>query len=393
MSNQPHLEALETRRFLSASPAVAALEPAGTAIVGGNVFTDANHNGLRDSNEAGRATVRVYLDYNNNGTRDGDAEPIAITNSLGSFRFDTARAPATMAVRLLLTGTNLTQTRPAGNAARTVTTAAGGNYEVESFGVAELTVTPPPATTAIIRGNVFYDTNQDAQRQSTEAGRANVRVYLDLNNDAKREAEEPSVLTNASGQYQFSNAPVRNDLHIRLDLTGTPLKQTVPTNNAARVLATVAGHTYVDQNFGVHEISVTPPPVATGTLRGVVFNDVNHDGNREEGDAGVPNRSVYIDLNHSGFRDAGDLVTTTDGEGRYTFTGLKAGTYAVRLYRGDLTQTSPANNGSNIATLGTGGTVGDLNFGTYPTPTTAVQVATTTTAVQKVESSASDVLA
>src|SRR5690349_20272482 len=94
------IESLEARRLL-----------ADTAIVRGFVFRDANHDGVRQSTEAGQANIRVYLDYNNNGTRDGDAEPIVLTNSLGQFRFETAKAPAAIPVRLLLTGTNFLQSR------------------------------------------------------------------------------------------------------------------------------------------------------------------------------------------------------------------------------------------------------------------------------------------
>lgn len=469
------IESLESRSLLSAVAALETPPPAvGTAVIRGNVFRDANRNGVRDSSEVGQPNVRVYLDYNNNGVRDGDAEPISITNSLGGFRFEAARAPATVVVRLLLDGTNLDQTRPANHAGRTVTTTVGGNFEVESFGVAERVPTPtatvlsgivytdlnndgsrsstepgranvlvyidtnndavhqegeplaktnaegryvfervsagekklrllltgtnlqqtqpsgnapvtatvvanqvtqaglfgvvevrPTPTTAIVSGNVFYDSNDNSQRDVGEMGRGNVRVYLDLDHDATREEGEPTAVTNALGQYRFERAPVSAELQIRLELAGTKLRQTFPTGNAPRVIATTAGQTYVDQNFGVREITIVPPPPTTGTLRGRVFFDADHDGTPDPGEGGVPRRVVYLDLDHSGAVSEGEPRLLTNLEGRYTFEHVPAGTYDVRLNRDGIIQTSPADNGGYAVTLVAGATVGDLNFGVY----------------------------
>ncbi|MDB5295257.1 MAG: Cna domain protein, partial [Phycisphaerales bacterium] len=236
---------------------------------------------------------------------------------------------------------------------------------------------PPVATTAVVSGTVFTDANRSGARNDGEAGRANVRVYLDLDNDGKRDAAEPAVLTGAAGQYRFAQAPARADLHVRLDLADAPrLRQSLPTNGAARVLTTVAGQTYGDQTFGVYEVPASPPvvpppppPVATGTIRGRVFADANRNGRLDAGESGVAGRGVYLDLNHNGYRDAGDRQAVTDAQGRYAFEKVAAGTYAVRLYRGDLTQTTPPNNGGFTALVRPGGTAGDLFFGTFKTGT------------------------
>jgi hypothetical protein len=482
MRNQS-LESLEARRLL-ASTAFASVEPAppttGTAIVRGNVFRDANQNAVRDAGEVGQPNIRVFLDYNGNGVRDGDAEPIQITNSLGAYRFETAKAPATITLRLLLAGTNLIQTLPVESGARQVTTTVGGNFEVGGFGVFEPAVPPPaftlvtgivytdrngngmrdgteagrpnvsvyidtnrsggrddgepvavtngegrytfehvaagekqlrlllagthlqqtqpsnngpvvvnvittqaiqaapfgvmeipvipPTPSAVITGNVFYDRNENAIRDPNESGRAMVRVYIDLDNDKIRDTNEPMVFTNLLGRYRFERAPVSPELHIRLDLAGTHLRQTLPLNDGARVLATVAGQTYVDQNFGVVEITVPPP--AFGQIRGRVFNDLDHDGIADQGEAGVPNKIVYLDLDHSGALTDNEPRVATDLEGRYTFEHVPVGTYAVRLIRGEWIQTSPPENGAHVAVVTAGAIVGDKHFGIYRTPVT-----------------------
>ena len=70
---------------------------------------------------------------------------------------------------------------------------------------------------------------------------------------------------------------------------------------------------------------------ATGSISGAVYLDVNKNGvdNLEPGLAGA---TVYLDLNHTGKLDTGDKVAAlTKADGKYTFPGLAAGTYLVRV--------------------------------------------------------------
>src|SRR6185437_15016596 len=51
----------------------------------GNIFNDANRNGVRDVNESPLTNWTVYVDLNNNGVFDIYYEPQGITDSLGNF--------------------------------------------------------------------------------------------------------------------------------------------------------------------------------------------------------------------------------------------------------------------------------------------------------------------
>ncbi len=83
------------------------------------------------------------------------------------------------------------------------------------------------------------------------------------------------------------------------------------------------------EEWAVQAVSqpVTQPP-ATGSLSGHVYNDANFNG---VFDAGEGINGVSIELRVT---DANGLTTSlgsvlTSGDGSYTFTGLRAGTYTI----------------------------------------------------------------
>jgi hypothetical protein len=67
-------------------------------------------------------------------------------------------------------------------------------------------------------------------------------------------------------------------------------------------------------------------------ISGVVFEDRDADGlARGPGEPALSAWTVYLDLNENGRADPAEPVTITDGDGRYGFSGLLAGSYLVRL--------------------------------------------------------------
>ncbi|MCA9268958.1 MAG: carboxypeptidase regulatory-like domain-containing protein, partial [Planctomycetales bacterium] len=77
-------------------------------------------------------------------------------------------------------------------------------------------------------------------------------------------------------------------------------------------------------------------------LSGTLYNDLNGDGVRDQGEDGLANWTVYLDADLSGTLDAGEASTTTDADGSYRFTGLAAGDYRVaEVVRGGWTATNP----------------------------------------------------
>lgn len=79
-----------------------------------------------------------------------------------------------------------------------------------------------------------------------------------------------------------------------------------------------------------------PPPVQTGSVSGVVFEDLNQDGVRDDGEPGVGGKVVWADANSNGVLDASEASTTTAADGSYTLGGLQAGVdLLIRSYHLD----------------------------------------------------------
>ncbi|WP_197455072.1 SdrD B-like domain-containing protein [Stieleria varia] len=102
-----------------------------------------------------------------------------------------------------------------------------------------------------------------------------------------------------------------------------------------------------------------------GDISGGIYNDLNGDGVRDQGEDGLANWTVFLDQNQSGTLDAGEPSALTNADGEYFFGGLSAGDYRVaELVRSGWTPTNPAS-GFQDVTLSDGQskTVNFLNQG------------------------------
>jgi hypothetical protein len=122
---------------------------------------------------------------------------------------------------------------------------------------ATVTVLPAPVS---ISGTVFIDTNSDGVQDAGEAGKAGVTVYLDQNGNGQLDAGEPTSVTDANGNYSFTNLP-SGSYTIRLVLPATNLVLTGPSGSV-RTINTTDPVTGMD--FGLLSENVAFPinPVA-----------------------------------------------------------------------------------------------------------------------------------
>ena len=167
----------------------------------GNVFSDVNHNGVRDAGERGLSGVTVYLDLNNNSVAD-PGEPVTASiadyyftpavDETGDYSF-THLGHGTYTIREVVPATM--DATPAAAQVRTLTLPSA---------------VPPVANFANvfraneIHGVVFHDTDADGVPDVGELRRAAVSIYLDLDRNDLYDIGEPEAVTAADGSYSFT---------------------------------------------------------------------------------------------------------------------------------------------------------------------------------------------
>jgi hypothetical protein len=103
---------------------------------------------------------------------------------------------------------------------------------------------------------------------------------------------------------------------------------------------------------------------STASISGAVFNDLNSNGQRDTGEAGIAKVTVYLDKNNNQKLDAGEKSTTTDSSGNYKFSSLAAGSYIVRqMLPGGMSQTIPTKGFGIHLTLTSGQSTKNRLFG------------------------------
>jgi hypothetical protein len=118
------------------------------------------------------------------------------------------------------------------------------------------------------------------------------------------------------------------------------------------------------EEWAVGSSTLTP----TGSISGVVFNDLNDNGALDGGEPGLAGWTVFLDANNNGVPDAGEVFTTTDANGAYSFTGLATGLGPFSTYRvREVVQPGWIQTTLNPAdiTLLAGQDVRNVNFGNF----------------------------
>ncbi len=320
------------------------------ASLSGNVWLDANNNGVRDAGENGIAGVNVALPA---GTRDvlGQIVAAAITDANGDYRFDDLLAgtyavteqidqPVVNGVTTLNGATvagNVGGT-PSGTATPVATTPSAINGIVLPAGGASVQNNFGETLPVSIAGRVFFDADNDgAQNGASETGIESVTIQLTGTDDAGA-AVSLSTTTDANGDFRFdalrpgvytltepqqpdgtSNGQTRAG-RVGSTVTGTATPITTVPSAISSIDLSTPGAASIDNLFG--EIPLN------SAITGRVWRDLDNDGvidAQEEGIATVIIRLTGTDL-------AGNTITretTTQPDGRYAFTELPPGTYTL----------------------------------------------------------------
>lgn len=138
--------------------------------------------------------------------------------------------------------------------------------------------------------------------------------------------------------------------------------------NRDGILDVVVGHNMTSGQIS-SSVTVLKGRLATptgGTIRGQVFVDMNGNGVRDTGEAGLSGRTVYLDANNNGSRDSGERTALSDASGNYSFTALVAGSYTIaeELVTG-WSQTKPTANGRYQTQIAASETKTGFDFGNF----------------------------
>jgi hypothetical protein len=223
-------------------------------------------------------------------------------------------------------------------------------------GSVKLTTAEPvaPTTPGSVTGVVWHDVNGDGNRQAGEPLLVNQRVYDDANHNGAFDLGEKNTLTNAAGAYALTN--LSPGVHQIREVKPAGTRFTRPSAGVYN-LVVPAGVNTPARDFGI---------TRTVKISGTVFNDA--DGGRDAGEAGMPGFRVFLDANNNGVLDAGEKNVLTNSAGSYTFNGLPAGVYHVRVqHKLFYTQTAPAT-GVHTVALASGMTTSNRNFGEHFRP-------------------------
>ncbi len=215
-----------------------------------------------------------------------------------------------------------------------------------------------PPQTGSLSGFTFDDTNTNGQFDSGEQKTSGKTVFLDTNGNGTLDASERSTVTDANGNYTFSNLDA-GTYHVRRVFPAGYGYSTAPID-----VTLAAGQNL--GNLAIGSEPVSSPPPQTGSLVGFTFDDKNVDGQYETGEVKTGGKTVFLDTNGNNALDAGERSTVTDSSGNYSFTNLPAGTYHVRRVFPDGWTYSTA---AIDVTLAAGQTITNLAIGSKAGPT------------------------
>ncbi len=184
-----------------------------------------------------------------------------------------------------------------------------------------------------ISGTVFMDMNNNGTQQGADPALANVQIDL-TGTDWQGNAVSLSVLTDASGNYSFTNLPPPN----AAGYTVTEPNQPPASSNGI----TTAGPAVPNGSAGTATtVATVPSRIATilvppggasvannfaeipgnRSVFGRVYRDFDDNGNFNGADTGIGGQSIQLTGNDAN-GNAVSLTATTQADGTFSFTGV-----------------------------------------------------------------------
>lgn len=286
---------------------------AGFGSVAGAVFDDSDGDGSRDAGETGLAGWAMFIDADADGVFD-DGERSTVTDADGHYRFDAVGAGSVTIGRVLQSGWQATA--PTDNR-QVVDVVANQTAEGADFG---------SFRRASIGGVAFDDANANGVRDSGEALLAGWTIQLDRNGDGSIEA---TTATATDGSFRFDDLGPGSYRLIEVAQSGW--------------LRTTPGSFGVLATSGLNSSAVAFGSVRPASIAGVKFEDVDGDGQRDEGEGLLAGWTIFLDADADGTLDAGERSVVTGADGSYRFDDLLPGSYTVaEVMQAGWMQTAPS---------------------------------------------------
>ena len=142
------------------------------------------------------------------------------------------------------------------------------------------------------------------------------------------------------------------------------------------------GSTHLEQlaASGVHNVTLSAGAELNGLdfgnfrlgeIGGVVYNDLDGNGQQGTGETGLQGRTVFLDADNNGSLDTGESSQLTNAQGAYRFTDLGPATYRVRTVQPQgWAGTAPAGGMAEVA-MTSGLVAANLDFGSNNLPPVA----------------------
>ncbi|WP_348697802.1 SdrD B-like domain-containing protein [Duganella fentianensis] len=292
------------------------------ATIGDKVWIDKNGNGLQDDgSDSGKAGVTVEL-----RNAAGNVVKTTTTDASGNYKFSVEAGTYSVSVKAP-TGYTLTTAGAGSDRALDSNADASGNLGTVTVAAGQ-SVTNFDAglyQKATIGDKVWYDTNGDGIKQSTELGAANVTVAL-LNEKGVVVATD---VTDSSGAYLFTDlGPGKYSVKFTAPSGYMFTKQDQGTNDSVDSDAAANGVTaQFSVSSGASDLTREAGLIKAGSIGNLVWEDSNYNGVQDAGEAGVDGVTVKL-------YDANNVLkatTLTHDGGQYQFTGLSAGSYQVEV--------------------------------------------------------------
>jgi hypothetical protein len=143
---------------------------------------------------------------------------------------------------------------------------------------------------------------------------AGVTIFIDSDNDGIKDAGELSTVTDANGDWSFSDLGV--------GFAGKLVKEVLP-NGYVQTLG-AAGYA-ITGTSGADQTDLDFANFEKFDLSGHKYNDLDGDGVIDAGEPGLGGVTIFIDSDDDGVLDAGELSTVTAADGSWSFNDLGPG--------------------------------------------------------------------